>query len=166
MCRSEGMALMPYGVLGQGKFKTKQEIKERQAAGLDLRKFWGDAKQSVQELAVSEALESMASELGASSLGQVAVAYHLQKYPYVFPILGCRTVEQMRTNVGVSLRFTKAAQPSSQICHFFRSPSPSACHQTPSEHWKESFLSRWVSLTTNMGELRKEAVCPRECPRS
>ncbi|PWN89751.1 Aldo/keto reductase [Acaromyces ingoldii] len=100
MCRSEGMALMPYGVLGQGKFKTKQEIKERQAAGLDLRKFWGDAKQSDQELAVSGALESMASELGASSLGQVAVAYHLQKYPYVFPILGCRTVEQMRTNVG------------------------------------------------------------------
>lgn len=166
MCRSEGMALMPYGVLGQGKFKTKQEIKERQATGLDLRKFWGDAKQSDQELAVSEALESMASELGATSLGQVAVAYHLQKYPYVFPILGCRTVEQMRTNVGVSLSLTTAAQPSSQICHFFRSPSPSACHPMPFERWKKSFLSRWDSLTTNMGELCRRAACLPEYPRS
>lgn len=105
MCRAEGMAVMPYGVLGQGKIKSRQEIAQRRAAQLDMRSFWrgGEQRQSEQEMAVSESLEQVALELGvSSSLGQIAVAYHLQKYPYVFPVLGCRTVEQMQANVEVS----------------------------------------------------------------
>lgn len=103
MCRAEGMALLPYGVLGQGKFKTKQEVAERAAAGMKLRTFWGTSAQSEKEEAISRVLEEVATDLGATSLSQVAVAYHLHKCPYVFPIIGCRTVEQLRANMGVSV---------------------------------------------------------------
>ena len=110
MCQAEGMALMPYGVLGQGKFKSPKELEERKAAGQGLRSFWGAGEQTPDELAISTALQHTAEEVQATSLTQVAIAYHLQKYPYVFPVVGCRTVQQLHDNVdALEMRLSDAS---------------------------------------------------------
>ncbi|KAI0741961.1 norsolorinic acid reductase [Daedaleopsis nitida] len=89
MCRAEGMAVAPWGVLGQGKYKTEAEIKAR--SGLRYGK-----PQTETEKAVSSALEAVATELGdGATLGAVAVAWALHKAPYVFPIVGGRNVQQL-----------------------------------------------------------------------
>lgn len=114
MCQAEGIALMPYGVLGQGKFKSRKEMAERKAAGQNLRSFWGDGQQNKDELEISKALEEIAEKVNAKSLTQVAISYHMQKYPYVFPIIGCRTEEQLQNNVEVCNRCINSIGPSSK----------------------------------------------------
>jgi len=99
MCQAEGMAFMPYGVLGQGKFKSAKELSERQTSGQTLRSFWGPGHQTESEALVSQALEKIAGKTGRESLTQVALAYHLQRHPYVFPVFGCRTTQQLEQNV-------------------------------------------------------------------
>lgn len=103
MCQAEGMALMPYGILGQGKFKSRKELDERRVNNQPLRSFWGVDEQTENEYKISSSLSKIAENVQADSLTQVAIAYHLQKYPYVFPVFGCRTPEQLRDNIAVSL---------------------------------------------------------------
>ncbi|RPD64454.1 Aldo/keto reductase [Lentinus tigrinus ALCF2SS1-6] len=90
MCRAEGMAVAPWGVLGQGFYKTEAEIKARGGMGR-----YGRG-QSAEEKAVSTALEKVAAEIGEGvSLCSVAIAWALHKAPYVFPIAGGRKPEQL-----------------------------------------------------------------------
>ena len=41
----------------------------------------------------------MQRQVGAKSIQAVAIAYVMQKTPYVFPIIGCRKTEQLRANI-------------------------------------------------------------------
>ena len=50
------------------------------------------------EKAMSAALEKVAKEVGAKHVTAVAIAYLMQKTPYVFPIIGGRKVEQLEAN--------------------------------------------------------------------
>ena len=98
MCRAEGMALCPWGVLASGKYKSEAEVNAR---GTDLR--YGTL-QTEAEKSMSAALAKVAAEIGGdASLGAVAVAWSMQKVPYVFPVLGGRKPEQLIELIKVCL---------------------------------------------------------------
>jgi aryl-alcohol dehydrogenase-like predicted oxidoreductase len=91
MCRAEAMALAPWGALGSGKFKTDAQ---RAAA-----KKEGRAVQaSDSEVKVSKALEAVAKRKD-TLVTSIALAYVRAKAPYVFPIVGGRTVEHLKGNI-------------------------------------------------------------------
>ncbi|EIT82230.1 voltage-gated shaker-like K+ channel, subunit beta/KCNAB [Aspergillus oryzae 3.042] len=101
MCRDEGMGLCPYGVLNQGRFQTEEGFKEREKRN-DGRNF---IPLSEHDKKVSRVLEDVANAKGVELL-QVALAYVLQKTPYVFPIVGARKVEHIKgvvPAVGITL---------------------------------------------------------------
>lgn len=107
MAFAEQMAIVPFGVLGKGKYKTPTQLEEGRKAGLRMRSFWGksdgegDGGLTEQERRVSEALSTIARkrdlEHPSGDLGSIALAYHLTKYPYVFPVIGIRTSEQIES---------------------------------------------------------------------
>ncbi|KAI0478442.1 aldo/keto reductase [Xylariaceae sp. FL0804] len=95
MARAEGMALAPWGALGGGGFKTREQREESKKSG----KGHGRAVEpSERDVAVSAALENVARRRG-TLLTSVAQAYVMHKAPYVFPIVGGRTVEHLRGNI-------------------------------------------------------------------
>ncbi|KAJ9148923.1 Norsolorinic acid reductase [Pleurostoma richardsiae] len=89
MARDEGMALAPWGALGGGKFKTEEQRK----AG-DGRKV----QATEAEIKVSKVLESIAKKKG-TVITSIALAYVMHKAPYVFPIVGGRTVDHLKSNI-------------------------------------------------------------------
>lgn len=98
MCRAHGMALAPWGTIGGGKFQTKKDLDLRAKGGETLRQLSGSG-QTEDEEKISAALETVGKELGTESVTAVALAYALQKHPYVFPIIGGRKVEQLLGNI-------------------------------------------------------------------
>ncbi|KAK0231787.1 NADP-dependent oxidoreductase domain-containing protein [Armillaria nabsnona] len=90
MARSLGMALSPWGVLGQGKLRTDAEEERRKETG---------EKGRLVEAKVSRASEKVVAEIGARSMTAVAIAYVMHKIPYVFPIIGGRKVEHLKANI-------------------------------------------------------------------
>lgn len=103
MCRQQGMALCPYGVLGQGRFQTEQGYKEREKHN-EGRNF---IPLSAHDKQVSKVLEEVATAKGVELL-QVALAYVMQKVPYVFPIVGQRKVEHLKGSIaGLSVSLTE-----------------------------------------------------------
>lgn len=94
MCHGEGMGLCPYGTLGQGSFQTAEGFKQRMISNPG-RNF---IPTSARDKQVSGVLESLAKERGVTLLN-IALAYVLQKAPYVFPIVGGRTIEHLKGNV-------------------------------------------------------------------
>ncbi|KAF9069350.1 Aldo/keto reductase [Rhodocollybia butyracea] len=100
MARSLGLALAPWGVLGQGKLRTDAEEQRRKESGENGRTMLGDWQRNEAEVKISRALEKVASEVGVgSNIGAVAIAYVMQKTPYVFPIIGGRKIEHLQANV-------------------------------------------------------------------
>ncbi len=100
MCQSEGLALAPWGAMGSGRFQTKAQIEQRKKDGETLR--WGTPELTEAETKISAALEKVANELGNPgefSLTAVALAYVLQRVPYVFPIIGGRKVLHLQDNI-------------------------------------------------------------------
>lgn len=94
MARAEGMGLAPWGALGGGKFKTDEQRRAQQA-----QKVPGRAtKVTERDIQVSRALEAIARRKN-TLLTSVAQAYVLHKAPYVFPIVGGRTVDHLRGNI-------------------------------------------------------------------
>lgn len=79
------MALIPWNVLGGGKFQTKAQIEERQSHGEGLRKYGGET-QTEEQVKISAALDKVREELGANSITAVALAYVMQKQPFVIPV--------------------------------------------------------------------------------
>lgn len=93
------MALAPWGALGGGQFKTAEQRKTIKGRRLD--------EPSEQILKVCAALEKLA-EKKETTMTSVALAYVMQKTPYVFPIVGGRTPEQLKGNIeALSLVLTK-----------------------------------------------------------
>lgn len=94
------MALAPWQVLAGGKFRTDEEEEQRLQSGENGRMGFGaDWKRNEKERAVSAALEKVAKEVGAKQITAVAIAYVMQKTPYVFPIIGGRKVEHFQANL-------------------------------------------------------------------
>lgn len=99
-CRYFGMGLAPWGVIGQGAWKTKAQ---REAGDPSRRAFMtsGELEASQQDEKISEALEKVAKELGPNvSIQTVALLYVMHKYPYhTFPIIGGRKLEHLKDNI-------------------------------------------------------------------
>ncbi|KIJ33590.1 hypothetical protein M422DRAFT_264350 [Sphaerobolus stellatus SS14] len=99
MAREEGLALAPWGVLGQGRIRTDEEEERRKKRGEtgDTRGFqWIRTPDQVK---LSHKLEEIAKEVGAKHITAVALAYVLHKTPYVYPIMGVSNVEQLEANL-------------------------------------------------------------------
>jgi aryl-alcohol dehydrogenase-like predicted oxidoreductase len=98
MCKDEGMALAPWGALGGGKFKTEEQRnsdvgRKVQASEIDIQ--------------VSKVLEKIATRK-STAITSVALAYVAQKTPYVYPIVGGRTVEHLKHNIeALTLQLTE-----------------------------------------------------------
>ncbi|TXT12807.1 hypothetical protein VHUM_01208 [Vanrija humicola] len=108
----DGLAIAAWGTVGQGRFQRRKDRGKstdgRSALAL-----------SEKEVAASDALEAVADELGVQSVTAVALAYIFAKYPYVYPIVGGRKVEQLHENITAldiklsqkQVRFLDAALP-------------------------------------------------------
>ncbi|KIP07809.1 hypothetical protein PHLGIDRAFT_127405 [Phlebiopsis gigantea 11061_1 CR5-6] len=99
MALSEGMALAPWNVLAAGKIRTDAEEQRRIESGEGGRSMWADWKRSEEQRKVCLELEKVATDIGAKSITSVAIAYLMQKAPYVFPIIGGRKVEHLYQNL-------------------------------------------------------------------
>ena len=91
MCQHEGMSLAPWGALGGGYFKPKDQIHNDGGRNLPHVKA-AHAEQ------VTEVLEKIAQRK-STFVTSVALAYVMHKAPYVFPICGGRTVEHLKGNI-------------------------------------------------------------------
>ncbi|CAL1714333.1 unnamed protein product [Somion occarium] len=100
LAKVEGMALAPWNVLAGGKIRTDAEEQRRRESGekgrMILSPNW---ERTADERKVCLALEKVAAEVGAKSITSVAIAYVMQKVPYVFPIIGGRKVEHLHQNL-------------------------------------------------------------------
>ncbi|KAJ5812697.1 hypothetical protein N7447_009720 [Penicillium robsamsonii] len=88
MCRDQGMAIVPWEALGAGKFLSKEQREAKQGGRL-----YGPPAE--EALKVSGKLEEIAKREN-TTVQAVALAYLLQKTPYVFPMVGTRTVEHVK----------------------------------------------------------------------
>ncbi|EKM57132.1 uncharacterized protein PHACADRAFT_142331 [Phanerochaete carnosa HHB-10118-sp] len=99
MAVQEGMALAPWNVLAGGKIRTDAEEQHRLESGEGGRALSGDWKRTEDQRQVCSALEKVAADIGAKSITSVAIAYVMQKAPYVFPIIGGRKIEHLYQNL-------------------------------------------------------------------
>lgn len=90
MCKDQGMGIAVWGALGAGYFKPKASRGE--AGGRDTGIKTG------REDAVADIIENVASRVGAP-MTSVAMAWLMQKTPYVFPIVGGRKVDHLSGNI-------------------------------------------------------------------
>ena len=100
MAKAEGMAIAPWNVLAGGKIRTDEEEERRRQTGENGRTIsrpnW---ERTADERKLCKALEDVQRQVGAKSIQAVAIAYVMQKTPYVFPIIGCRKTEQLQANI-------------------------------------------------------------------
>ncbi|KAL5520573.1 hypothetical protein ACEPAG_9797 [Sanghuangporus baumii] len=100
MARNLGLALAPWNVLASGRLRTDAEEQRRLATGekgrLLNRPEW---LRNDNEKKMCAALEKVAKEVGTEHITAVAIAYVMQKTPYVFPIIGGRKVEHLMANI-------------------------------------------------------------------
>lgn len=89
MTKDEGMGLAPWGALGSGRFKTEEQRKKNEGRS---------TPPSETDLKVSKALEAIAKRKN-TIITSVAQAYVMHKTPYVFPIIGGRTVDHLKANI-------------------------------------------------------------------
>ncbi|KAK7682675.1 hypothetical protein QCA50_014058 [Cerrena zonata] len=100
MVKAEGMAIAPYNVLAGGKIRSDAEEERRRQTGEKGRTIISDNwERTPDERKVCLALEKVAQEVGAKSITAVAIAYVMQKVPYVFPIVGGRKIEHLHQNI-------------------------------------------------------------------
>ncbi|KAL2862226.1 aldo/keto reductase [Aspergillus lucknowensis] len=92
MCRDQGMGIAPWAPLGGGKFKSAEA---RQGAHEGSQRA---AQLTEQEIKVSEALEGVAKRKN-TNLHAIALAYIMNKSPYIYPIVGQRKVEHLLANI-------------------------------------------------------------------
>ncbi|KAK3353763.1 aryl-alcohol dehydrogenase [Lasiosphaeria hispida] len=106
MTRQFGMAVAPFGAAGSGKYKTAKQIADRETESGPV--FRHSFPQTETEAKMSVVLDKIAGEVGVKSLTAVAIAYVLAKAPYVFPVVGGRTVKQVLENIeALKIRLSK-----------------------------------------------------------
>ncbi|KAI5119357.1 hypothetical protein M0805_008513 [Coniferiporia weirii] len=100
MARTHGLALAPWNVLAGGRFRTDAEEAKRAETGEKGRELLGmNWMRNDNEKKMCAALEKVAKEVGTEHITAVAIAYLMQKTPYVFPIIGGRKVEHLMANI-------------------------------------------------------------------
>ncbi|EKM51532.1 uncharacterized protein PHACADRAFT_212176 [Phanerochaete carnosa HHB-10118-sp] len=99
MCIVQGMAIAPWSVLAGGKILTDADEQRRLESGEQGRQVFGDWKRTSEERRVCLELEKVAKEAGANTIMSVAIAWVIQKAPYVFPIVSGRKVEHLHDNI-------------------------------------------------------------------
>ncbi|KAF9030189.1 Aldo/keto reductase [Hymenopellis radicata] len=100
MARSLGLALAPFDVLCGGKIRTDAEEQARRESGDKGRvHLSSDWERTPTEKKMTDALEKVAAEHRTTNMRAIAIAYVMQKTPYVFPIIGGRKVEQLQSNL-------------------------------------------------------------------
>lgn len=106
MALHEGMALAPYGVLNQGRFQTREGFREREKSK-EGRNF---IPLDEHDKRISGVLEDLAAKREESvTILNMALAYVMQKAPYVFPIIGGRKVDHLLGNLkGLEITLTPA----------------------------------------------------------
>jgi aryl-alcohol dehydrogenase-like predicted oxidoreductase len=95
MAAAEGMGLAPWGALGGGHFKTDEQRKKQEA---NKEGRGGAGKASEAAIKISNVLERIGEKKNVQ-LTSVALAYVMQKTPYVFPIIGGRNIEHLKGNI-------------------------------------------------------------------
>ncbi|KAF8992308.1 Aldo/keto reductase [Hymenopellis radicata] len=99
MARSLNIALAPWNVLAAGKLRTDAEEQRRRETGERGRTIYDpNWERTEAQVKMSRALEVVAKEVGADSITAVAIAYVMQKTPFVFPIIGGRKIEHLKAN--------------------------------------------------------------------
>lgn len=99
------MALAPWNVLAGGKIRTDAEEEKRIQSGengRDLGTLTGGVPgwlRNDDQKKMAHALEKVAKEVRVDSITAVAIAYVMQKAPYVFPLIGGRKVEHLMDNI-------------------------------------------------------------------
>ncbi|KAI1789654.1 Aldo/keto reductase [Ganoderma leucocontextum] len=94
MAKAEGMAICPWNVLAAGKIRSDAEEEKRRETGEKGRQLMTPSwERDEKHKKVAKVLEAVAAEVGVTNIQAVAIAYVMQKVPYVFPIVGGRKVE-------------------------------------------------------------------------
>lgn len=83
------MGLAPWGALGSGAFKSEEQRKAAEGR---------KAQATEEQIKVSKVLETIAKRKD-TAITSIALAYVMHKTPYVFPIVGGRTIEHLRGNI-------------------------------------------------------------------
>lgn len=91
MCRAEDMGIAPWGALGGGFFKTKEQREKK--GGRD----YGTPPKE-KDIKMSEVLEKIADQK-ETAITSTALAYVMHKQAFVFPIVGGRTVDHLKGNI-------------------------------------------------------------------
>lgn len=106
MCNDEGMAFIPYGVLGSGYFRTSaQRAAEKQnpSAKREGRNIAFIDKP--QKAIMADTLDVIARARG-TNITSIALAWARFKQPWVFPVIGGRRIEHLKASIdalGISL---------------------------------------------------------------
>lgn len=94
MLRNQGMALVPWGVLGGGKLKSPEALRSQ-----DVRM----QKATEAEIRLAEILQGVADELSTNeskvTVPGVALAWARQKYEHIIPIVGGHKLEHLKSNI-------------------------------------------------------------------
>ncbi|WWD20886.1 hypothetical protein CI109_105363 [Kwoniella shandongensis] len=94
MCRAYGMSIAPWGSLGQGKFKTPEELEARANS------LRGSAPPTERDLKAAQVLKEVADEIGEGvKLPNVALAWARQTVADCFPIIGGTSIENLKSNI-------------------------------------------------------------------
>ncbi len=102
MAKALGLAVTPWGVLGGGVLSGKYRTPKDRPAGTRFGKdnSWAAANVTERNLRIAEAAGAVARETGRTA-SQVALAWVRQRsYGPIVPIVGARTVDQMKDNLG------------------------------------------------------------------
>ena len=94
MVEAEGMGLAPWGTIGRGWLKSREEYQRADREGRKM------ADQPEKYARIAGKLEEIANRKGKNTLiTSVALAYVMHKVPYVFPIIGGRKVDHLKGNI-------------------------------------------------------------------
>jgi aryl-alcohol dehydrogenase-like predicted oxidoreductase len=102
MARALGLAVTPWGVLGGGVLSGKYKTTKDRPAGARYAadEQWAATNVTERNIRIAEAAGAVARETGKSA-SQVALAWvRQQPYGPIVPILGVRTLDQLKDNLG------------------------------------------------------------------
>ncbi|KAI0838334.1 Aldo/keto reductase [Hypoxylon sp. FL0890] len=95
----EGMAVAPFGVLGMGYFRTSAQREAEAKAGNTQREGRNvPLVDKPQKTVMADVLEKIAKARGLN-ITSIALAWVRTKAPYVFPIVGGRKIEHLKSNI-------------------------------------------------------------------
>ncbi|EIN04701.1 Aldo/keto reductase [Punctularia strigosozonata HHB-11173 SS5] len=106
MCEDQGLGFCAFGTLGSGNFKTKEQREKEAREGVKGRNSFTN-NTSEHYIKITNKLAKLAAKKN-THITSVAMAYAIQKAPYIFPLIGCRTLEQLKSNVeALKLKLTE-----------------------------------------------------------